>query len=182
MRIYGNRDLKTLAGQETRPTTAKVRQALFNIWQGKIEDCSWLDLCTGNGIMGGEALCRGAQEVVGIEKNSKACYIIKENWEKLAQPEQKFKVLKGDVLTKISSLKGHKFDLIYFDPPYQSNLYNKVLELIAEYSLLKSGGEIAVEHEIKYWQTTSIEGWEICRQKVYSNTSLSFYTTKESNP
>lgn len=182
MRIYGNRELKTLTGQETRPTTAKVRQALFNIWQGKIEDCSWLDLCTGNGIMGGEALCRGAKEVVGIEKNSKACYIIKENWEKIAQPEQKFKVLKGDVLTRISGLKGNKFDLIYFDPPYGSNLYEPVLKVIVQYCLLKLGGEIAVEHDTKYWQKTPIEGLEICRHKTYSNTSLSFYTITESNP
>jgi 16S rRNA (guanine(966)-N(2))-methyltransferase RsmD len=182
MRIYGNRELKTLSGQETRPTTAKVREALFNIWQGKIKDCSWLDLCTGNGIMGGEALCRGAKEVVGIEKNNKACYLIKENWEKIAQPEQNFKLLKGDILTRLNILKGQEFDLIYFDPPYQSNLYEPVLNKIVQYSLLKLGGEIAVEHNNRYWPTTPIEGLEICRQKIYGNTSLTFYTVTESNP
>jgi 16S rRNA (guanine(966)-N(2))-methyltransferase RsmD len=175
MRIYGNRELKTLPGQATRPTTAKVRQALFNIWQGKIEDCHWLDLCTGNGIMGGEALCRGAKEIVGIEKNSKACYIIRENWRKLAHPQQKFKVLKGDVLNRISSLQGYKFNLIYFDPPYQANLYDSVLKLIVQNYLLTLEGEIAVEHDLKYWQAIPIVGLDICRQKTYGNTSLTFY-------
>ncbi len=175
MRIYGNRELKTASGQETRPTTAKVREALFNIWQGRIEECRWLDLCAGNGIMGGEALCRGADLVIGIEKNHRACQIIRQNWQKLAQPEQKFQILKGDVITKIKSLAGQKFDLIYFDPPYDSKLYQPTLEAIAQYSLLTSIGEIAVEHDPKYWQTQEIEGLEICRQKNYSNTSLSFY-------
>jgi len=57
MRIYGNRPIKTLAGQLTRPTTARVREALFNIWQQKLSGCRWLDLCAGNGSMGAEALC-----------------------------------------------------------------------------------------------------------------------------
>ena len=54
MRIYGNRQLKTLPGQATRPTSARVREALFNIWQGEITGCCWLDLCAGNGSMGAE--------------------------------------------------------------------------------------------------------------------------------
>ena len=60
MRIYGNRQLKTLPGQITRPTPARVREAVFNIWQGSVENCRWLDLCAGSGSMGAEALCRGA--------------------------------------------------------------------------------------------------------------------------
>ncbi len=59
LRIYGNRQLKTLMGQATRPTPSLVREALFNIWQGTIVGCRWLDLCTGSGAMGAEALCRG---------------------------------------------------------------------------------------------------------------------------
>ncbi|NES84802.1 MAG: hypothetical protein F6K10_27200, partial [Moorea sp. SIO2B7] len=70
MRIYGNRQLKTLPGRSTRPTSARVREALFNIWQGTILDCRWLDLCAGNGSMGAEALCRGAKMVVGIEQSA----------------------------------------------------------------------------------------------------------------
>jgi 16S rRNA (guanine(966)-N(2))-methyltransferase RsmD len=176
MRIYGNRELKTLGGRDTRPTTAMVREALFNIWQGKITGCKWLDLCAGNGSMGAEALCRGASEVIGLEKSSRACNIIKYNWQKVANSEQKIRVLRGDILLRLPRLKGAKFDLIYFDPPYDSNLYQPVLEAIVNYNLLKTTGEIAVEYNPKMWQNTAILGLEIIGTKVYGNTALNFYT------
>ena len=175
MRIYGNRKLKTLPGQKTRPTSGKVREALFNILQSKIADCLWLDLCAGNGSMGAEALCRGASEVVGIEKYSKACQIIQQNWQQVAKPQQTFTVLKGDVLVKIQSLSAKKFDYIYFDPPYDSNLYAPVLKAIALLKLATSEGTIIVEHNPKLWQAITISGLEIYRQKSYGKTMLTFY-------
>jgi 16S rRNA (guanine(966)-N(2))-methyltransferase RsmD len=176
VRIYGNRQLKTLPGQNTRPTSARVREALFNIWQGKITGCSWLDLCAGNGSMGAEALCRGAAKVVGIEQSGQACHIIKQNWQQVAKSEQYFQVLRGDVLTKIKSLEGQQFDLIYFDPPYASNLYQPVLEAITLINLLTDTGEIAVEHNSKFWQAKNISNLKIYRQKTYGNTILTFYS------
>ncbi len=175
MRIYGNRLLTTLPGQLTRPTSAKVREALFNIWQGSIEGCRWLDLCAGNGSMGAEALCRGATEVIGIEQYGKACKIINQNWQKIANTNQQFKVIRGDVVKVLKSLGKQKFEHIYFDPPYASQLYQAVLEAIATYQLLTSQGEIAVEHNPKLWQAIDIKGLEICREKSYGNTSLTFY-------
>ena len=144
MRIYGNRELKTLEGELARPTTGKVRQALFNIWQGSIRDCRWLDLCAGNGSMGAEALCRGAKEVVCIEQLGEACVVIRENWQKVAQSSQKIQVLRGDVLYHLSSLQGKHFDHIYFDPPYRGSLYVPVLSVIAEGEILADSGAMAV--------------------------------------
>jgi 16S rRNA (guanine(966)-N(2))-methyltransferase RsmD len=175
MRIYGNRQLKTLSGQETRPTAARVREALFNIWQGRITDCRWLDLCAGTGSMGAEALCRGASVVVGIEKWAKACAIIQQNWEKVAQPEQTFQVVQGDVVGRLKTLAGQPFDHIYFDPPYASGLYQPVMDAIASYQLLAEGGELAVEHSPNNFTPKPIATLEICRQKVYGNTALTFY-------
>jgi 16S rRNA (guanine966-N2)-methyltransferase len=175
VRIYGNRQLKTLPGQKTRPTSARVREALFNIWQSKINNCRWLDLCAGNGSMGAEALCRGAIEVVAIEQNGKACQIIRENWQQLATKEQNFQVIRGDITIKLQVLPAKQFDLIYFDPPYASGLYESVLNEISTLNLLAIEGEIAVEHNPKQWQAKSIEGLEICREKVYGNTALTFY-------
>lgn len=179
MRIYGNRVLKTLPGKETRPTTARVREALFNIWQGKIADCRWLDLCAGNGAMGAEALCREAKEVVGIERSGRACEIIKHNWQKVARPDQKFRIIKGDAIAKLETLKGERFDRIYFDPPYESKLYKPVLEAIANWQLLDRAGEIALEHDSRHWEGITVPGLEILREKVYGNTALSFYMKSE---
>lgn len=175
MRIYGNRQLKTLPGQETRPTVARVREAVFNIWQGTITDCRWLDLCAGTGSMGAEALCRGASVVVGIEKWAKACAIIQQNWEQVAQPEQAFQVIQGDVVGRLKTLAGQQFDHIYFDPPYASKLYQPVIDAIAQYQLLDKAGELAVEHSPNNLTLSSISTLEICRQKVYGNTALTFY-------
>ncbi|MDJ0731384.1 MAG: 16S rRNA (guanine(966)-N(2))-methyltransferase RsmD [Crocosphaera sp.] len=176
MRIYGNRLLKTLSGELTRPTSAKVREALFNIWQGEITGCRWLDLCAGNGSMGAEALCRGASIVIGIEKQGKACKIINENWQNIANHEQEFQIIKGDILKGLKTLGGKEFDLIYFDPPYQSALYQPVLELIVTYKLLNEQGEIAVEHNPKFWQAAEIKGLTVVREKHYGNTNLTFYS------
>lgn len=174
LRIYGNRLLKTLPGIETRPTSARVREALFNIWQGEISGCRWLDICTGSGSMGAEALCRGASLVVGIEQSSRACAIIQENWQQVANDEQTFELLRGNVLEKLPKLKG-QFDRIYFDPPYASGLYEFVLNALAQHQLLDANGEIAVEHNPQGWNPPLIPTWEICREKVYGNTGLTFY-------
>jgi len=175
MRIYGNRELKTLAGDVARPTTGKVRQALFNIWQGSIRDCRWLDLCAGNGSMGAEALCRGAKEVVGIEQLGEAWALVRENWQKVAQSSQVFQVLRGDVLYQLSGLQGKRFDHIYFDPPYRGSLYVPVLSAIAEGEILADSGEMAVEYNRKLWTPVEIPALTLCREKHYGSSSLAFY-------
>lgn len=175
LRIYGNRQLKTLPGQDTRPTSSRVRQAVFNIWQGAIASCSWLDLCAGSGAMGAEALCRGANRVVGIEQSSRAAAIIQQNWQQVAKSEQTFQVLRGDVVQKLKTLAGQQFDRIYFDPPYASNLYLPVLEAIAHYQLLNPQGELAIEHSPDAPLPQNILTLECYVQRVYSNTAVSFY-------
>ena len=175
LRIYGNRALKTLPGEATRPTSARVREALFNIWQGRVVDCRWLDLCAGSGAMGAEALCRGATEVVGIEQSTDAYALIRENWQKVARPDQTISLFKGDVVKQISRLKKQPFDLIYFDPPYTSDLYRPVLERVGRFQLLTPTGEMAVEHGSEGWQPEEIPGLELVRQKHYGTTHLAFY-------
>lgn len=175
LRIYGNRQLKTLPGLATRPTPGRVREALFNIWQGTIAGCKWLDICTGSGSMGAEALCRGASSVTGIEQSAKACAIIRQNWEQVADSSQEFQILRGNAIAKLASLSQQQFDRIYFDPPYASDLYEPVLSAIATQEMLAPNGEIAVEHSPGR-SVGPTPGLEICRQKVYGNTALTFYT------
>ncbi|XHX79367.1 MAG: 16S rRNA (guanine(966)-N(2))-methyltransferase RsmD [Stenomitos frigidus ULC029] len=177
LRIYGNRQLKTLPGSETRPTLAMVRSALFNIWQGTIVDCRWLDLCAGSGAMGAEALCRGAAVVVGIEQSTRACAIIRQNWQQVATDPQTFQVLRGDVRQRIKSLEGQQFDRIYFDPPYHSDLYEPIMASIAHLQLLAPNGELAVEHSPYRFNVLIPSALEICREKAYGNTALTFYQT-----
>ena len=178
IRIYGNRELKTLPGLETRPTPARVRQAVFNIWQGSIAGCRWLDLCSGSGAMGAEALCRDAAMVVGIERSSAACTTIDQNWLKVTGDSQNFQLLRGDVVQRLADLGCQKFDRIYFDPPYAGGLYQPVLAAIALHQLLAPLGEIAVEHSPDPQISSlplSLPTLELCRYKSYGNTAISFY-------
>lgn len=175
LRIHGNRAIKTLSGQTTRPTPARVREAVFNIWQGAIADCSWLDLCAGSGAMGAEALSRGAQRVVGIDHLGKACAIIQTNWQTIAKPHQSFQIIKGDVVRQLQRFQRDSFDRIYFDPPYASGLYGPVLHAIATQMLLSSQGEIAVEYTPTHWQPAVIAGLTLVREKRYGTTGVVFY-------
>ena len=175
LRIYGNRALKTVPGLDTRPTSARVREALFNIWQGRLPGCRWLDLCTGSGAMGAEALCRGATEVVGVELSPDAYKVTRENWQRVARADQTIRLFRGDVVKQLSRLHGQAFDLMYLDPPYDSGLYDPVLERVVALQLLAPGGEIAVEHQPGAWTPDPVSGLELVRQKRYGTTHLAFY-------
>ncbi len=175
LRIHGNRALKTLPGLDTRPTPARVREALFNIWQGTIPGCRWLDLCTGTGAMAAEALSRGAALVVGIEQSAKACRVIQQNWQQIAKPDQTVQLIRGNLVQKLPTLAGQQFDRIYFDPPYAGDLYEPVLEAIARYQLLADDGELAVEHSPARSMPEMVGNLNLQRQKIYGNTALSFY-------
>lgn len=179
VRIYGNRPLKTLSGLDTRPTAARVRSATFDIWQGAIADCRWLDLCAGIGSMGAEALGRGAAYAVAVERSGRACGVIRENWLRAVGRDRAgsppFRVLRDDVVRGTQRLAGETFDRIYFDPPYGAGLYDKTLAAIAAADLLAADGELAVEHDPRQWTPATVPGLTLCRQKTYGNTSLAFY-------
>ncbi|MEB3274921.1 MAG: 16S rRNA (guanine(966)-N(2))-methyltransferase RsmD [Prochlorothrix sp.] len=174
LRIIGNRTLKTLPGETTRPTAARVREALFNIWQGDVEGCRWLDLCAGSGAMGAEALGRGAAAVVGVEQWGKACGVIAENWRKVAQPGQEFRVIRGTVPGVLGKLAGEGFDRIYFDPPYASDCYEPTLAAIVQYQLLRGEGVLAVEQD-RGRSMDEVPGLVLLRVKNYGKTAIAFY-------
>jgi 16S rRNA (guanine(966)-N(2))-methyltransferase RsmD len=120
--------------------------------------------------------------VVGIEQDSRACAVIRQNWQQIAQPNQQFRLVRGDVLQRLPELVSTSdclsFDCIYFDPPYASNLYEPVLAAIVHHQLLAAGGELAVEHATSREDTGAIAaplGLVLCRQKHYGTTSLSFF-------
>ena len=181
MRIYGNRQLKTVPGQRTRPTAARVREALFNIWRDRIADCSWLDLCAGNGSMGAEALARGACEVVGIERDAKACRIIEANWRPIATASQTFSILRGDIHRCLKRLDT-PFDLIYFDPPYHARLYEPVLTELGTLGLLSLDAAIAAEHDRHLSLPSEIGNLEITKTAHYGQTSVTFYQRLDMPP
>ncbi len=154
-----------------RPTASRVREAVFNIWQAYLTDCLWLDLCAGSGAMGAEALARGAKLVVAIDVNPHACKVITQNLGKLSTPDR-FCVIKIDAIKGVEKLTD-KFDLIYFDPPYASNLYLPVLERIG--GICHTHTKIAVEHSSSYPLPTTIGELHQTDRRLYGQTCLSFF-------
>ncbi len=132
--------------------------------------------------MGAEALCRGARLVVGIERSTAACELIRQNWEKVSDSARAFQLVRGDVTQKLALLAGQKFDRIYFDPPYAGNLYTPVLTEIDRLELLAPGGELAAEHSPDPTISSlpaALPTLELARHKRYGNTAIAFYRLKE---
>jgi 16S rRNA (guanine966-N2)-methyltransferase len=173
IKVHGDRTLKTMKGLATRPTPSKVREALFNIWQGKVSGANWLDLCAGSGAMGAEALLRGAASVTGIELSATACRIIQQNWQAIALPHQTHKIYKGDVVKILSKLGSHTFDLVYFDPPYESDLYEPVLAGIAD--LLTPDAIVVAEHKRSRILPDRMGELYVSDRRTYGQTAITFY-------
>ena len=136
------RRLKELQGMDTRPTTDKVKEGLFSIIQFDIEGRRVLDLFAGTGQLGIEALSRGTAEAVFVEKRLDAVRLVKENLA-LCQLQDQAKVHAGDFLAYLRS--GEKFDLIFLDPPYGSDLLDQALNMIAAFDICRAHGIIVAE-------------------------------------
>lgn len=149
MRIISGRErgrvLKTLEGEHTRPTAEKVKEAIFSIIQFEIEGRRVLDLFAGSGQLGLEALSRGARECVFVENDRQAMQIVRDNAEKCRFTEQS-KFLQADYTAALKRSE-EKYDIIFIDPPYQSDYYQKALELISGFDILGIHGIILVESE-----------------------------------
>ncbi len=177
----GDRRLKTLPGLETRPTPSRVREAIANIWQQRLPGCRWLDLCAGSGAMAAEMLARGAAFALCIERAGAACQLIRENLRDVTGDDRRFAVRRGDVRKVLPSLTLPPFHLVYFDPPYASDLYEPVLHQLAALAyqdapLLYPDVEIAVEHDRRRELPAEIAGRLLARdRRCYGQTAITFY-------
>ncbi len=135
---------------DTRPTTDKVKESLFNIIQFEIEGRRVLDLFGGTGQLGIEALSRGADHCTFVDMRKEAAALIRENL-RLTGLSERSRVVQGDALSFLSSC-GEKFDVILLDPPYHTELLEKSVERITEFDILREHGimicESAAEREL----------------------------------
>ena len=133
--------LYTLEGETTRPTLDRVKESLFNIIQEKIVGSSFLDVFSGSGAIGLEAASRGAKEVILCEKDKNAIKVIKKNIEKTHLEVTLYETSFENMLEKINK----KFDIIYIDPPYKTNLVYETVNKLINLDLLKTDSLIIVE-------------------------------------
>lgn len=161
--------LKTLPSDSTRPTTDKIKETLFNMLQYDIYGCSFLDLFSGSGGIGIEALSRGADKCYFVEQNPKAINCINDNL-KFTRLDKNAYVYKSDVLSFIESFSGEEkaFDYIFMDPPYNKSLEEKALRLLSDKSYVDENTVIIVESSMETnFDYLEAIGFEIYKTKNY---------------
>lgn len=160
--------LKTLDGLDTRPTTDRIKETLFNMISDGLYDCVFLDLFAGSGGIGIEALSRGAKRAVFVEKNPKAMACVKENLGH-TKLSDRARTVCSDAFDALFCLCGHyRFDYIFMDPPYGKELEKKALERLAECDLLGEGGVIIVEASLDTeFDYVKELGYSIIKVKTY---------------
>lgn len=166
----------------TRPTSDRVKEALFNIIASKIENSNVLDIFAGTGSLGIEALSRGASRTVFLDKSLECCGIIKENLAhtKLADRAE---VYSTDFTNGIERLykKGSKFDLIILDPPYNKNFIQETLNMLIKNDIIKDDGLIVAEHSTSDNLPGSIGRLESIDTRKYGDTMITIFISKDGN-
>ena len=181
LRLIGGKRLESPKNIYTRPTTLRVREAIFNILRNRVENSNWLDLFSGTGSISCEAYNHGAKKIVAIEKNKNNSKICLKNLLSLHNIESRKKdidVICNDVLiwtkpnhernslSKNNDLNKLKFDFIYLDPPYDANYHEFVLDQIFNCNFIKKDSLVICEHspelvirKSNLWKTIDVRNY-----------------------
>ncbi len=165
--------LKTPEGMTTRPTTDRVKEAMFSIIHFDIPGAAVLDLFGGTGQLGIEALSRGAKSAVFVDAGEPACRLIRENL-KRARLEGQGRVVRSDYLEYLGRAR-EQFDIILLDPPYAEVFLENALKRITEIDILRSGGIIVTERPLGKELPWEFEGYQRSKDYKYGKTLLTIY-------
>lgn len=174
--ICRGKPLKALKGMSTRPTSDRVKEAIFNVLANKVNDAKMLDLFGGTGNVGLEALSRGSDFVTFVEKNPKALQIIKTNVGDCGF-DDKVKCYKMDAFRALKLFKEQelKFNLVYIDPPYKLNIIDSLLEDLVNYSLLEPLAVVVAETDKNTTLQENVENLQKIKEKSYGDTKITYY-------
>lgn len=183
MRIIGgknrSRKIKQPNLDKVRPTKDRVREAIFNMIAGEVSGAKVLDLFSGTGAYGLEALSRGAKSCTFVESDRDVVHILEENIKSLGEGDNST-VLIDDGCKAVEDLSKNKarFDIIFADPPYTSNLSKNILIIINQYDILEHFGVLVIEHNKAEELPEKEENITTCKQKTYGHTSVSIFLRK----
>ena len=166
-------------GLETRPTSDRIKETLFNIISPDIYNINFLDLFAGSGAIGIEALSRGANKAVFVDNSPKCIDIINYNLNHTKLYE-KSEIYCCDVISVMDMFKlnKQKFDIIFMDPPYNLDFYESVITNIKKSNIISSDGYIILESSSKV-SIPIIDGFKLLREKIFKTTTISFLALVE---
>ena len=174
------RKLRSTKGQRVRPTSSRAREAIFDIL-GHCQGLRVLDIFAGSGALGIEALSRGADFAVFVDRSSSAVRMIRQNLHECGL-DLRSRVIQGEagrILRKLAA-SGERFSLILIDPPYKKGAVEKSLEVIAETGILAPGSMVVAEHHFSESMEHNIKGLERIDQRRYGDTAITFWRTSTS--
>lgn len=175
---YKNTFLEQPKTKNVRPTTAKIREAIFNILQFKIENTIFLDLFAGSGAIGIEAISRGAKKVFLVEKNRQTFQVLKKNCTKIITNNLFFFNL--DFMLFLRQNKGKKFDIVYLDPPYKLfNFINSAINFLALNKMISNTSLLILETQTTSNFVVDKNYFLIYDQKKYSDKIVYFLKLNE---
>ena len=167
-------------GLDTRPTTDRVKEAIFNMIQFQIEGRSVLDLFGGSGQLAIEALSRGAASAVIVDQSKESISIIRQNLAKTKLAEHA-QVICADYMEYLSRA-NRKFDLVFLDPPYREKFLENALKRISEIDILKSGAIIICEKPAEKALTVEMPGFSRSREYRYGKTAICVFRKDSAAP
>lgn len=167
------RRLGELKGMETRPTTDKVKESIFNCIQFDVENARVLDLFAGTGQLGIEALSRGAKSALFVDKRADAVKLVRENLA-LCRLEENAQVICGDSVAVLGAQR-QKFDIIFLDPPYGSGLLEQAMEKIASFDILSPHGIMVAESALDQALPALPAPYSLYREYRYGKIKVTIY-------
>lgn len=175
---FKGRHLVSFKASHIRPTMDRIKETLFNKWMAYVDEARVLDLFSGTGSLGLEALSRGATHVTFVEKNGKSLQIIRENLEMLKIDKSQYQIIAKDVIGYLKSYAGEPFDLILIDPPFTEKMAHDVMEALDVSKVYGANTRIAIE-AIKQERIDKEYASLTCYDKQdYGDKSLSFFCKK----
>ncbi len=177
---YRGRKLKSPPSLETRPTSDRLRETLFNILAPRIKGARFLDLCAGSGAVGIEALSRGAAHATFVDLSRRMCELIEANLEPLELGDEELKVViagASEFLRRSLKTESQPFDIIFYDPPYEAD-YDGVLGYVGEHTavLFAEAGVLIAEHYRKNDLKEEFGRLKRYRVVKQGDSCLSFYS------
>ena len=169
--------LKTPDGMLTRPTSDRVKEALFSVIQFDIPGAVVLDLFGGTGQLGIEALSRGAKRAGFVDHQQKACDLIRENLRRTRLADQG-QVVRSDYLDYLKRSR-EKFNIVFLDPPYAEIFLENALKCISEIDIMESGGIIVTERPVGKELPFEYPGFSRSRDYKYGNTLITLYRRED---
>ncbi|HEY9774029.1 MAG TPA: 16S rRNA (guanine(966)-N(2))-methyltransferase RsmD [Planktothrix sp.] len=165
-------------GLSVRPTSSKIRQALFNILGARVVGANFLDIFAGSGLMGLEALSRGAESLTSIEESRKLVDAIATNMRSIGYQAS---LMTGDFRRILPRLPLDSFDIIFADPPYKSPFASTVTRTIDGHCILKPDGRLVIEHVRDYVFPKDLQLIERIDTRDYGQTGISFFQRRDAH-